>query len=813
LEIGKFDPDQPRDERGRWSTEGGGLSKDIRTERSKLKDKSVEEINQSVRKDYENIASIAQSWQNSATSTLSSTLKFKVNKMEGIDNTNRVPIRLIRSAYYGPLIDAKVEEEKQTYKLFVKIAAEAAKEARAIQPKGEEPFVFRNPFYFTMQENGALYPPKIKVDLGLGRLESYQFSSTPHFQNLMKIFAGKILHNEESAKIIDKYINEKVSDKDYAVIRAAGKSIMEKEKYPDKFDLYRGVTLATSPKDVVDLVRAIATGKETITIPADSIVSYTPYPGVAHKFVKDGFGVVYKKEVNKEDVLIPSSLIRYRFGEEKEHIVINRDPTIKVPLKDVSLPSVETLKLQLNTESATPEQHREFEVYRDTYDRRRSELPDANIRRKLSEPPSIHNDKGIRFHVTDVGSTYHPDGTADLKKFDPDQPRDEAGRWSSTGGASGKIDAPVRVDKLNAVRKAYIKAGGSSKELNKIEANFDKIVKDAIVKIRIEPSDLRKVLSDGEFKSQHETGDSRGSYAPMARLAQEKVMFGTEKYKDEHPIYGFLHNDETVEKDDARYYGKCVVTLKDDVKPRTTFTPGDSLGSTIDSKGEHIPVHYPSGLTDAHPATMLDNVSGKLYGIGKSNQMSELGKFLKDTDIKPVRDLQVDRMFQGKIPTISYIETQVHGGVTPKDIKSVGITQILYPNTLLVEELRDRKIPVLFGGDEGAVSPLRMKNSCFNYVKTNLVEEATYKKHLERHLEAAPAKLARYDKAQAALTRHKDKLMGETRKFLSSGENVPDELGRRIGKYGDRGYTLNNKQTAIRNFSENADRMLTVLNK
>lgn len=159
---------------------------------------------------------------------------------------------------------------------------------------------------------------------------------------------------------------------------------------------------------------------------------------------------------------------------------------------------------------------------------------------------------------------------------------------------------------------------------------------DGIVKIRLGEDGLGGVLDSGRFLSQHDVGRSGGVFDPAGRLAHERAMFGE---LDEHPIYGRIDDDHFGGKESTflPMYGRYEVELRASVADRTSVTIGDSL------------------VRDDPPAPMA------LLDVA-------------DADRARVRDAwsQVDmtnRYLQGS----SYVEAQIHGGVTLDDISAVVV--------------------------------------------------------------------------------------------------------------------------------------------
>lgn len=156
------------------------------------------------------------------------------------------------------------------------------------------------------------------------------------------------------------------------------------------------------------------------------------------------------------------------------------------------------------------------------------------------------------------------------------------------------------------------------------------------VKIRVSEDVLNKVINDGRFKTQFETGASGGLLSNAIRADFENKVFGIPKDSTlGRPIYGYIHPGKF---DTIDQYGKIIVELKDSVRQRTTFTVGDSLDST--SRGEE-PLLSPQPLTE--PSYLAARHLPQ-WGPLDWHNVSEVS---------------------------SYIEAQIHGGVAVKDIERV----------------------------------------------------------------------------------------------------------------------------------------------
>lgn len=180
---------------------------------------------------------------------------------------------------------------------------------------------------------------------------------------------------------------------------------------------------------------------------------------------------------------------------------------------------------------------------------------------------------------------------------------------------------------LEHIHKSNFSEDHIVKELKHIGETSD-------LNVRMPSAVLGKILREGEFKNQHETGKSKGTYNPESRKKAERNAFGEdlENPKD-FPIYGYLDTSKYSPGggDFTQHYGNTIVKLKDNVKDRSTMTVGDSIRGFTKETLIGTPIKNP-------------NVEG--FDNGKLN---------KNNRIRPM----------------DYIEAQVHGRVGVNDIESV----------------------------------------------------------------------------------------------------------------------------------------------
>jgi len=169
-----------------------------------------------------------------------------------------------------------------------------------------------------------------------------------------------------------------------------------------------------------------------------------------------------------------------------------------------------------------------------------------------------------------------------------------------------------------------------------------RLMKDAPVNIAVPERHVEDIIKDGRFKTQFETGHSRGSFDPAYRSDLEHRLFGTDPGIDPmyRPIYGHLGDLDTL--DSAGHYGDMKAVLHDAVKPRSTFTVGDSFGIGGAGGFRKGPFRFAkfSDYDNRDPVTAWLNAE---------------------------REFKANAEYPPTLPRLarqhSYVETQTHGGV------------------------------------------------------------------------------------------------------------------------------------------------------
>jgi hypothetical protein len=188
----------------------------------------------------------------------------------------------------------------------------------------------------------------------------------------------------------------------------------------------------------------------------------------------------------------------------------------------------------------------------------------------------------------------------------------------------------------------------ASKTRNTVLGNLQK----GVPVVAIEEDDFLSVIKDGRFKTQYETKESNGAYKPYLRRTNEMAYMGVpqDTPAGKRPIYGFVATQtQGTTPDTSQYnmdkwninnegvgqYGAVRVVMKDEVIGRTSYTIPDSL----------------DGYALARP----------LGEAHTERSVAQAGLF---------HDLSLSHDgFQRE----GYVEAQIRGGVSVKDIKEVYV--------------------------------------------------------------------------------------------------------------------------------------------
>jgi hypothetical protein len=166
-----------------------------------------------------------------------------------------------------------------------------------------------------------------------------------------------------------------------------------------------------------------------------------------------------------------------------------------------------------------------------------------------------------------------------------------------------------------------------------IERNLRDLLADKPISIRGGEATVDKIIADGRFKSQFETGTSGGYFEPNIRLeVEEENGVPWETSKELRPIYGFIKTGTSYDNSSDQY-GRVEYILKKSVRERTSFVIGD----TINDQGDVV-------------ASPVDDPS--ILSIQSRYQLRRV----------------YDRNYDG---LRTYVEAQVHFGVKLSDVERV----------------------------------------------------------------------------------------------------------------------------------------------
>jgi len=240
------------------------------------------------------------------------------------------------------------------------------------------------------------------------------------------------------------------------------------------------------------------------------------------------------------------------------------------------------------------------------------------------------------------------------------------GSGGGSGGTSGWDPVPERWRRdVAAHQQPYVEAAARTRGMTvaeydeALEAKMRDLLADAKPYMRVSERSLEKIVNDGRFKSQFETGTSSGALTPSRRAALEHDLFDLPHglAPQDRPLYGYL-GDEPLGNTDLNHYsdarGQIAVRFKDDVLDRTTFTFWDSL-DIIDPPPAATggPRMAPSTPANPRRGAVPHDAPAFVNGGAPVFQLQ---------DVFDVDDL--DEIWP-------YVEAQYHGGLTVDDIAEV----------------------------------------------------------------------------------------------------------------------------------------------
>jgi hypothetical protein len=216
-------------------------------------------------------------------------------------------------------------------------------------------------------------------------------------------------------------------------------------------------------------------------------------------------------------------------------------------------------------------------------------------------------------------------------------------------------------------------------------------MKNSDVHTRTSTDSLFKILEDGRFKSQMETGTSRGALDPSYRKEVSYKLFGTPAgtADDAYEIYGYMGTkdlvDETFGYMGVEHYGEVIIKFKPTIRSRTTITVGDSLG---------LPGYGKTKCVGQLLDQPFKTINGEIFDMDDIIYSKDaVAKFAnKGYNARAITE----------VSRASYVEAQLHGGVLVDDIAEVMLDRTTISSSKyiegdwkrLIEDLNSRGIDV-----------------------------------------------------------------------------------------------------------------------
>lgn len=149
--------------------------------------------------------------------------------------------------------------------------------------------------------------------------------------------------------------------------------------------------------------------------------------------------------------------------------------------------------------------------------------------------------------------------------------------------------------------------------LERLRAAITQRLQDHPVVVNVPERALPGIASSRELRSQFETGFSGGLYDPNTRSNVEEDLLGIGRGIDprHRPVYGYVGDASTLLGQAGYFpvdgYGQYSLVLNPEVKDRSTFSIGDSLGYSRPFPMEpNAPRPFSLGVTDKELNQMLE---------------------------------------------------------------------------------------------------------------------------------------------------------------------------------------------------------------
>jgi hypothetical protein len=196
---------------------------------------------------------------------------------------------------------------------------------------------------------------------------------------------------------------------------------------------------------------------------------------------------------------------------------------------------------------------------------------------------------------------------------------------------------------------------GTSEAFNAKEA-FEEVANSPIA-TRLWGGELDMIVKDGRFKTLDEIPHGEGLVVASDEYRAGRAELEGDAWrvpKDAiRPIYGYLDTDDPQHQRGAELYGDVKVIFKDNIAGRTTVTAGDSLNYKL------TPV-------------LVSELQSKKASADDAMRASRSHGLIDYEGNKRIK--------------VEYFETQIHGGIKLKDIKSVTLDRFsqVEPDTITV---------------------------------------------------------------------------------------------------------------------------------
>lgn len=267
--------------------------------------------------------------------------------------------------------------------------------------------------------------------------------------------------------------------------------------------------------------------------------------------------------------------------------------------------------------------------------------------------------------------------------------------------------SPVKLNQteLDSKRNDLVSRFGQ-KAVEDAEKNVKRIMDDAEVFVRVGSTNTLELILGDRFKTSAELNVTSHSIPNLkdknyqdARNRVEAKTLGYDKNTDsaDRPIYGYLGSKDLngqSHADVSQAYGSIAVKLKSEVKDRTSFTGSDSFKSGI-----------ASNVNDPNAASL---VSLTRHGYDKDNLPNHYPGYYSDKSADggqlraAAKAKSIDDLAPALAPTgNAYVEAQIHGKVTPKDIAEIHFSPRGVgdrPNAAIAQFAKDNGVDLYVNG-------------------------------------------------------------------------------------------------------------------